>query len=116
MNFEDASTAVAALDGQIALIYHRANPGHPYYADVAYCSYNEGLERGFVELFWFDRRIMAAYAETLTRVDVRSLISIERSDIRSDEESQVAYLGDDWEQTLKDRFVFPGPWDGLPDS
>ena len=98
------------------MIHHKANPDHVFYADVEYCSYNKKLGRGFVYLFWFDRRIMAAYAETLTRVDVRSLISIERSGIPSDEESQVAYLDDDWKQTLSDRVVFPGPWDGLPES
>ena len=116
MNFEDASTAVDALDDEIALIHHKANPDHVFYASVEYCSYHKKLGRGFVYLFWFDRRIMAAYAETLTRVDVGSLISIERSGIQSDVESQVAYLGDDWKQTLGDRLVFPGLWNDLPES
>jgi len=115
VNYDDVSAAVAALDGNVAIIRHKANPNHDFFANVAHCSFNEKLGRGFIYLFWFDRRIMASYAETLTRVDVRCLISIERSDIAEDDR-QVAYLDDDWEATLNDKFVFPGPWDGLPET
>lgn len=106
MDYADLVAAVEALDGELATIRHRHAPDRLYLAEIEYCS------GGNVYLYWVDRRTLAAYAETLTRVSAADILSLEKSGIPV-ERLTTAYLGDDWRATLRDPEVFPH---GAPDS
>jgi hypothetical protein len=104
MEYRELESAVALLDGELATIRLRRDPSREFLAEIEYCAEQEGV--GYVYLFWVDRRTLAAYAETLTGVKAEDIIALRKSGIPV-ESCTTAYLGDDWESTLRDVEVFP---------
>lgn len=105
MDYQEFVEAVENFAGNLATIVFEDQPNRDFLADIEFCSERDG--EGCVYLFWVDRRIMASYAETLTVVRVDSIREVHNSGIPADDCS-VAYLGDDWRETMSDPLVFPG--------
>ena len=100
MTYADLVVAVERLNGELGTIrLHRA-PERLYLAEVEYCG-SDG-----VYLYWVDRRTLAAYAETLTRIGAENILSLEPSGIPV-ASLTTAYLGDDGRAPRCDPEVFP---------
>jgi hypothetical protein len=104
MEYVEILSAVEQLDGQLATIKHRRDPTREFLADIERCAQKDGI--AYVYLYWVDRRTISAYAETLTKVRAEDILSLQKSGIPV-EELSTAYLGDDWQTTLRDADVFP---------
>ena len=103
MQYNELTTAVGRLNGQLAVIKHVYDPSREFLAQVEYC--NQRGNSGYAYLFWVDKRALCAYAETMTRVDAAHILSLEPSGLNEDE-LKTDHLGENWRMILNDPTVF----------